>query len=163
MKNSAYPRDYDPKKDGKRCAVKYRSLRKPRVSDFNNPNRMVEKFVLEGDLEQTGEAVSYWLGEDGKLVSLFQEELGRRVKAGKSDFEPGELIVITQSDEQRPSRTSGRPMWDYDAEFEHAAAPPTAAELMLGTSTAAGAVSLDEIVEADSGGSQLGPDEDLPF
>jgi len=121
MKTSAYPRDYNFAKDGKRCAVNYAALRKARVPDFSSPEQMVEKFVLEGELENTNETVSVWLGADGKLVSEFQAELVKRVKTGKSDFEPGERIVITQSNEQRPSRTSGRPMWDYDVEFENAA------------------------------------------
>ena len=158
MKTSEYPRDFNHKTDGKRYAGRYRQLRKAAVADYNDPAKKVEKFILEGDLADTGETVSYWLGADGKLVSRFREELERRVKAGESDYRPAELIVIEQSDEQRPSRTSGNPMWDYAVEFEHAAPPPTASDLLLGDETpAAEAVTLDEVAaSADDG-------DDIPF
>jgi hypothetical protein len=127
------------------------------VPDYNDPTTKIEKFIVEGDLD-TGETVSYWLGKDGKLVSKFRDELERRVKAGKTDFEAGELIVIEQSDEQRPSRTSGNPMWDYDVEFEHAAPPPSATELLLGDqATPAETVTLDDVA------TETEDDEPIPF
>lgn len=132
MNASTYPRDFKHKSDGKQCRGRYRMFRKPLVQEYGT-DRMVEKLLVE--LDQVGpleETVTYWLGDNGTLLSQFQAEIGRRLKLGKSDLEPGEWITITQSGEQRPSRTTGNPMWDYGVEFEFAAPPPTAAELVLG-------------------------------
>jgi len=92
---------------------------------------MEEKLLVELDLVETNETVTYWIG-DGKLLSLFQREIKRRLALGKQNLEPGELVTITQSDEQRKSKRTENMMWDYDVEFEHGAPPPTAAELVLG-------------------------------
>lgn len=161
---SNYPRDYSFQTDGKVCALRYRALRKAAVADFTDATKKVEKFILEGDLEgcdiKDPEPVSVWLGAGGKLVNLFREELGRRAQNGATDFLPGELIVITQSDERRPSRTSQYLMWDYDVEFEHPAPPPTAAALLL-----EGVPASDDDGALDDLAGEPGPDNDdaIPF
>ncbi len=159
MKVSEYPRDFNHAKDGKTARLRYSELRAAQVLPFGATEGALEtKFVLEGEIDETDELVSYWLGTQGaKLVSLFSQELALRQRTGKADFEPGELITITQSDAQRPSKTSGRPMWDYSVEFEMAAPKPSALELLLG----AGAVPStgDELADklADP---EIGPEPD---
>lgn len=134
MKTSDYPRDFKHERDGAVWKGRFREFRKPTVPVYGASNgEMEEKLLVEFDLVDSGEPVTYWLRE-GKLLSLFQAEIRRRVKAGKDKLEPGEVVTITRSNEKRPSKTSGSPMWDYDVEFEHGAPPATAAELVLGTS-----------------------------
>jgi hypothetical protein len=156
MKTSAYPRDYKHEKDGKVCKGRFREFRKPTVPIYGSSNgEMEEKLLVELDLVETGETVTYWLPE-GKLLSLFRQELKRRLQLGKENLEPGELLTITQSDEQRPSKTTGNMMWDYGLECEFGAPPPTAAELVLGQSST-------DVRQVEIPTAAEGDEDDVPF
>jgi hypothetical protein len=129
---STWPRDFKHTKDGKTARLRFRQFRRATVPVYGSANgETQQKLLLEGELAETGESVTYWV-DSLKVQCDLKQEFARRLKLGKADFEPGELITITQSDAQRPSRSTGNLMWDYDVEFEFGAPPPTTAELLLG-------------------------------
>jgi hypothetical protein len=143
MQSLDYPRDWKfgekSSDDGLTVTGAYRELRKASVENPDDRDERIDKIIVELELDD-GEPVSVWLGEllrPGKLLNLFQAELERRVQLGRTDFEPGERITITRSREQRPSRTTGWQMWDWEVAFEHEAPPATPADLLCGTKAAA--------------------------
>lgn len=156
---SEYPADFKFAPGNKTVSGGFRDLRIATVADYSNPNRMLDKLVLELDRDDGGPC-SVWLGEahtSGKLVNEFRRELRLRNAEGRHGFEPGETISITQSDEMRPSRTSGRAMWDWYCEFEFAAARPDAVDVLLADDDA-------DTAQADDAKPAGEPaDDDIPF
>jgi hypothetical protein len=133
--------------DGKVCAGRYKRIKSTQVEDRFGGGGMVDKALVNLELAN-GEEVTYWL--DGVVLGLFKRELELRAKVGKNDFDPDELITITQSDEMRQSKTSDNQMWDYSVDFEHAAPPLPAADVLRG------------IGPVEIGNGRPAPSDDIP-
>ena len=110
---------------------------------------------------QTKTVVDFHVGPDDELVTvwpptvlkrMFREELKRR---GKSDFEPGERMLIRP----KGKRTGPNgPYWDFEnVEFEHAAPKPSAVDLFRNEPQDEDAPALPAGEPATSA------DDDIPF
>jgi hypothetical protein len=85
--------------------------------------------LIELKLAETRELIGVWLSPH-VLRNAFAEELRKRIRQGKTDFEPGERITIKRG-AAKVTSASGNDYWPFEVEFEFAASS-SAKEILLG-------------------------------